>query len=277
MNAKHTLHQFAARSQLLTTSALSKPLAPQDLPLVQIMLTKEGAPDKTLTLSPIGLRDYFTTCTLEHAHEQPIEDATFEGLAAALGVELTNTLRREIYATIIGTTLMTLRRWYSPRKLAQLLEKLKRDPLQTIAVTRDDTFAEFTIQTIQQAVKSSGRSSHEVIDWHLAAIREAIRRGHPDEEARSIFFEEVVAIAQRRGDKLALPPRDESRGMTNTPLFEFSVAMRDLVIDYSNTMLERKHLPASRFDSFALSRKQLISHLETARKTILREKSNTYS
>src|SRR5262245_1912502 len=153
---QHQHRAAAVRSWLLGTSTLSNPLAPQDLPLVQITLTKPDTPDKILMLSPIGLRDYFTACVLEHAHEQPIDDATFERLARALRVELTGTFRREIYATIIGTTWMISQRWYSPRKLGQLFENLKRDPLKTIANNRGDSFAEFVIRTIQEQVESSG-------------------------------------------------------------------------------------------------------------------------
>jgi hypothetical protein len=252
--------------------------SPLDLPLVQITLAKNGAPDKILTLSPAGLRDYFTACSIEHAHRQPIDEAVFEKLARVLSIEFTEMFRHEIYTTIIGTTLMIVCRWYSPRKLLQLFKKLKRDWPRTVAESRGDTFAELVASTIQQDVEVTGKSTREMINWHTAAISDVISRGRPDEEARSIFFETVITIAKKYNVSLALPPRDDSRGMTRTPLYEFGSGMCHLVVDYGNAMLERKQLPLGRFGGFAkLSRSQLIYHLEAARKTILQEESMLYT
>ena len=118
------------------------------IPFVQITLAKEGEQDRILTLGPLGLRDYFTALTMEHAREQPIAEPVFEKLALALQIELGETLRHEIYSTIIGTTLMTVRKWYGPRTLLALLKDLKRDLLGTISRSKGDSFAEFVIQTI---------------------------------------------------------------------------------------------------------------------------------
>ena len=112
----------------------------------------------------------------------------------------------------------------------------------------------------------------DVIKKYIEAIR--IPRGRPDEEARTIFFEAVVAIAHQQRDTLALPPRDSSRGHSNTPLFEFGSEMRDLVVDYGNAILDRRGLPRGQFDGFSrLTRKRLIGCLEVARKVIRQENS----
>ena len=73
------------------------------IPSVRITLAKEGEQDRILTLGPLGLRDYFTALTMEHAREQPIAKSVFEKLALALQIELDEMLRHEIYSTIIGT------------------------------------------------------------------------------------------------------------------------------------------------------------------------------
>src|SRR5262249_36276698 len=163
-----------------------------------------------------------------------IADETFEKLARALRVEMTVELRREIYATIIGTAIMITRGWHSPRAMLQLLKKLKRCGLQALtdAQSQSDSWTEFVIRTIQDQATQEQLPVRSIIDRQIEAIREVVPRGRPDEEARSLFFEGVVATAQRYGVRLALPPRDDSydsRGMTSTPLFEFGAAMCDLV------------------------------------------------
>ena len=241
---------------------------------MQITLAREGEADKILTLSPIGLRDYFTSLTMEHARDQPIAEPTLEKIARVLRIELTETLRHEIYCTIIGTTLMTVRKWYSPRTLLALLKDLKRDSLGTISRSKGNSFAEFVIQTIQDQASATKMPPRDVIKEHIEAIREVVQRGRPDEEARTIFFESVVETAHRHGDTLALPPRDDSRGHLNTPLFEFGSEMRDLVVDYGNAILDRRGLPRGRFDGFSrLNRNQLIGCLEVARRVIRQENS----
>ncbi len=265
------------KTQLLTSTTLSG----QDwldrvltLPFVQITLAREAEADRILTLSPIGLRDYFTSLTMEHARDQPIAEPTLEKIARVLRIELTETLRHEIYCTIIGTTLMTVRKWYSPRTLLALLKDLKRDSLGTISRSKGNSFAEFVIQTIQDEASATKMPPRDVIKEHIEAIREVVPRGRPDEEARTIFFESVVATAHRHGDTLALPPRDDSRGHLNTPLFEFGSEMRDLVVDYGNAILDRRGLPRGRFDGFSrLNRNQLIGCLEVGRKVIRQENS----
>jgi hypothetical protein len=242
-------------------------------PLVQITFATEGGADRILTLSPLGVRDYFTSLTMEYARDQPIAEPVFEKLAQALRIELTEALRYQVYETVIGTTLMIVRRWHSPRALLDLLKQLKRDPLGTIDRVKGDEFAEFMIAMIQDVAAQTGMLPRDVIKQHIAAIREATPRGRPDEEARSIFFETVVEIARRRGDKLALPERDDSRGHLTTPLFEFGSAMRDLVVDYGNAILDRRGLQRGRFDGFELDRERLISHLGIARRRILQETS----
>ena len=212
------------KTQLLTSTTLSGQDWPDrvlTLPFVQITLAREGEADRILTLSPIGLSDYFTSLTMEHARAQPIAETTLDKIARMLRIDLTETLRHEIYSTIIGTTLMTVHKWYSPRTLLALLMDLKRDPLRTISRSKDDSFAEFVIQTIQDQASATKMTSRDAIKEHIEAIREVIHRGRPDEEARTIFFESVVATAHRHGDTLALPPRDATRGHLNTPLFEF--------------------------------------------------------
>lgn len=240
-------------------------------PLFQITLSKEGAPDKILTLSPLSFLDHLTVVTLEHASRNPIEEGIFLTLAATLHTELTEQLRTEIYATIIGTTLMIVHKWYSPRRTVQLLENIKHDPLQAMVDNRGDTFAEFIIEFTTQQMMRTGRSD-EVLDFHIAAIREVIPRGAPDEEARNIFFETLIVMAQKYVGDLALPPRDSRNKTTDTPLFAFADEMTDLVVDYGNARLAEKELAPGRFDGFArLDRKRLIRRLEIARKTISRE------
>jgi hypothetical protein len=236
-----------------------------DLPLVQF----KGAAGETVTLSPNGLRDYFTACAIEHAHQHPIDELVFERLARALRIQITDTFRHLIHATIIGTTLVVVHRRYSQRGLLQLLRNLKRNPLRTIEKTRDDPLAEFVIKTIQQDVETTGKSEREVIDQHATPVRGVIPRGRPNEEARSAFFKTIVEIARAYKDSLELPQRDESRGTTVTPLYEFGDGMCDLIVDYGNAMLELWQLPPGRFDGFTkLGRAQLIHRLETARRRI---------
>jgi hypothetical protein len=271
----HHQRRAAALKAAIRDAPLFAP-PPLDLPLVQITLAKEGIPDKVLTLSALELRDYFAVCRLEHAYRQPIADETFEKLARALQTELTQKLRCEIYAIIMGTALMITRGWHSPRAMLQLLKKLKLDAFQALtdAQSQSDSWAEFVIRTIQHQANQLQLPVGSVIDRQIEAIREVVPRGRPGEEARSLFFESVVATAQQYDERLALPPREDSRGMTSTPLFEFGAAMCDLVADYGNFMLEQQQLPLGRFNGFStLSREQLIYHLEVARRVILQEKS----
>ena len=110
-----------------------------------------------------------------------------------------------------------------------------------------------------------------MINDHIDAIREVIGPGRPDEEARAIFFESVIEIARRSGDRLALPRRDDSREHPNTSLLQFATEMRNLVVIYGNAILDRRQLPRGRFDGFEqLQRDRLIGCLEAARRTILR-------
>jgi hypothetical protein len=267
----------ARKNQLRTSTTLSEQDWPDrllTLPLVQITLAKEGEQDRILTLGPLDLRDYFTALTMEHAREQPIAESVFDKLALALQIELGEMLRHEIYSTIIGTTLMTVRKWYSPRTLLALLKDLKRDSLGTISRSKGDSLAEFVIQTIQDQASATKMLPLDVIKEYIEAIREVVQRGRPDEEARTIFFESIVETAHRHGGSLALPPRDDSRGHLNTPLFEFGAEMRDLVVDYGNAILDRRGLPRGRFGGFSrLNRSQLIGCLEAARRVIRQEKS----
>ena len=102
------------KTQLLTSTTLSGQDWPDrvlTLPFVQITLAKEGEPI-ILTLGPLGLRDYFTALTMEHARKQPMRADPPE-IGRALQIELGEMLRHEIYSTIIGTTLMTVRKWYA--------------------------------------------------------------------------------------------------------------------------------------------------------------------
>jgi hypothetical protein len=273
-----TINRRQRRAAAAQAGTKDTPSSPLDLPLAQITLAKEGAPDKILTLSPIGLRDFITVCVLEHAHKQPIPEAEFEKLARTLRTHLTETLRHQISTTIIGSALMVVQKWYSPRALRELLEKLRRDPLHLMANADRDSFTQFVVNTIRCVIEQTGKSAREVIDWHLESLRGVVPRGRPDEEARSIFFESIVVTARQFDSTLALPPRDDSRGTTTTPLFEFGVAMRDLFVAYGHAMLDQQQLPHDRFNGFSrLKRKHLIWHLEAARRVILREKSMTYS
>jgi hypothetical protein len=259
-------------SFVMTTSALSqvpRRASLMDLPLVQLTLAKDGTSNKILTLCPANLPDLLMAQTLEFARRQPIADATFDRLACALCVEPTKEFCVDIQAAIVGATMMITRKWWSPRKLAELLEGLKRDPLKVLDEARNDSFVELVVTTIRNSVKATGKSSDAVIEESMAAIREAIPRGRPDEEARSIFFEAVVAIAQKYSAKLTLPPRDDSRGAKPTVLFIFAEDMCKAVIEYGTNL----ELPPTRLAGFALKRRRLIFHLEAARSTILQEKS----
>jgi hypothetical protein len=140
------------KKKLLSESSLSSLIAPdRDLLLTQITITRgcDGAPDRTLTLSPQGLRDHFAALTMEHAREQPIEEATFERLARALQVELNEKLRFDICETIIGTTLLIVRGWHGPREILKVLKQLRHDALGTMARGKDDRFIQFVVDMIQ--------------------------------------------------------------------------------------------------------------------------------
>jgi hypothetical protein len=263
------------RSALLDGTTLGREHS-TEVPLFQISLTKNGEPDHILTLSPSGLRDFFTCKTMEFASEQPIAEATFVKLAGTLRIECNDDFRSAIYDTIIGATMMIVRKWHSPRSLLSLFKDLKHDPLATIDKARGDQFAEHVIATIQSEMASTRQPMRKVLNRHIEAIKEVIKPGRPDEEARNIFFEAALDIARRCGDTLALPPRDRDRELTSTPLFEFAAAMSDLVMNYGNMLLDRRGLPRGRFDRFALERDALIRRLEDTRRAILRENSNTY-
>ena len=232
---------------------LPMPPSPFELPLVQMSMPSQGAHGKPLTFSALGLRDYFSLCLLEHAERQPIADETFEALAHALRVELTEALRHQIYAAVVGTALMITRGWHSPRATLRLLKKLKRDGLQklTDAQSQNDSWAEFVIRAVQEEARARQLPVDFILSRHIEALREMVPPGRPDEEARSMLFETAAAIACDYDAGLALPTRDDSRGLTSTPLFEFGAAMVDLVVDYGNAMLARQQLPPGRFDGLA--------------------------
>jgi hypothetical protein len=246
--------------------------APIELPFVQIAF--EG--DRYLTLSPVGLRDFFTAQTMAFARDQPIDDEAFKKLANALRVELDERLRFAILETVIGTTLMVVHGWHSPRALQRLLKDLRRDALATIDKAQGDRFAEFVIATIQQEIAETKLPMRKVIDRHIEALSEVIKPGKPDEEARSVFFEAITQIARRNGDTLALPPRGDDRELRSTPFFEFAAGARDIVVAYGNAILDRRGLPRGRFDGFELDRDALVRRLERARAAISRETSDTY-
>ena len=85
---KRSTDMNARKIQLLTSTTLSGQDWPDSvltLPFVQITLAREGEGDKILTLSPIGLRDYFTCLTMEHARDQPIASRPSRRLPACCG------------------------------------------------------------------------------------------------------------------------------------------------------------------------------------------------
>jgi hypothetical protein len=175
------------KTQLLTSTTLSGQDWPDRVltpPFVQITLAREAEADRILTLSPSGLRDYFTSLTMEHARDQSIAEPTLEKIARVLRIELTETLRQEIYCTIIGTTLMTVHKWYGPRTLLALLKELKGDPLGTISRSKGDPFAEFVIQTIQDEASERKMPPRNVIKTHQPTGSCPARA--PDEE-RTLF------------------------------------------------------------------------------------------
>jgi hypothetical protein len=155
-----------------------------------VQIAFEG--DRYLTLSPVGLRDFFTAQTMAFARDQPIDDEAFKKLANALRVELDERLRFAILETVIGTTLMVVHGWHSPRALQRLLKDLRRDALATIDKAQGDRFAEFVIATIQQEIAETKLPMRKVIDRHIEALSEVIKPGKPDEEARSVFFEAIT-------------------------------------------------------------------------------------
>jgi hypothetical protein len=264
------------KKKLLGESSLSSLVASdRDLLLTQITITRgcDGEPDRTLTLSPQGLRDHFAALTMEHAREQPIEEATFERLARALQVELNEKLRFDICQTIIGTTLQIVRGWHGPRETLKVLKQLRHDAWGTMARGKDDRFIRFVVDMIQGEIDATGKPPREVINHYIEAMQEAISRGRPpEEEPRNLFFETIVSIAREHGDRLALPSRDSSFEQPPTSLFKFASAMRDLVVDYGNGILERRGLQRGRLDGFAeLDQNRLIIQLEAARKRILQE------
>jgi hypothetical protein len=180
-------------------------------------------------------------------------------------VELNAQFRLNVHSIIIGTALMITHRYYSPRKLVALFESLKRDSLKTIGETRGDSFAEFVIGAVEDWTKATGKASNIAIDEQIAAIRETIPPGRRDEEARTIFFESIVATARGYGDNLALPQRNDPDAPA-TSLYQFGSEMTDLIVDYGKAMLERMQLPPGRFDSFAqLGPRQLIRRKSHAR------------
>jgi hypothetical protein len=269
--------RMITKKKLLGESSLSSLVASDRdmlLPLIQVTFAKDGEPDKILTLGPSGLRDFFASLTMEHASELPIDEEIFKQLATALQIEPTEQLRHEIYTTVIGTVLMIVRGWHSPRALLRLLKELKRDPIEMLTRSQDDPFVQYVIQKIQDDVSATQKPTREVINDHIDAIREVIGPGRPDEAARSIFFEAVIDIAQRSGDRLALPRRDDSREHPTTSLLQFASEMRNLLVIYGNAVLDRRRLPRGRFDGFEqLERDRLVGCLEAARRTILREQS----
>jgi hypothetical protein len=260
-------------STLMRSTTLGSARAtPIELPFVQIAF--EG--DRYLTLSPVGLRDFFTAQTMAFARDEPIDDGAFQELAGALGVALDERLRFAILETVIGTTLMVVHGWHSPRALQRLLKDLRRDALATIDKAQGDRFAEFVIATIRQEIGETKLPMRKVIDRHIEALSDVIKPGKPDEEARSVFFEAITTIARRCGDTLELPYRGDDREMRDTPFYEFAAGARDLVVAYGNAILDRRGLPRGRFDGFELERDTLVRRLERARATISRETSNTY-
>ena len=63
---------------------------------------------------------------MSNARSQPIAEPILEKIARVLRIALTETLRRgNSIDTIIGTTLMTVRKWYGPRTLLALLKDLE--------------------------------------------------------------------------------------------------------------------------------------------------------
>jgi hypothetical protein len=264
------------KKKLLGESSLSSLVASdRDLLLMQITITRgcDGEPDQTLTLSPQGLRDHFAALTLEHAREQPIEEATFERLARALQVELNEKLRFDICQTIIATTLLIVRGWHGPREILKVLKQLRHDAWGTMARGKDDRFIQSVVDMIQGEIDATGLQPRQVINHNIEAVQEAIYRGRPpEEEQRNLFFESVVGIAREHGDRLALPSRDSSFEQPPTSLLKFASAMRDLVVDYGNGILDRRGLQRGRFDGFAaFDQNRLIIQLEAARKRILQE------
>ena len=99
--------------------------------------------------------------------------------------------------------------------------------------SQNDSWAEFVIRAVQEEARARQLPVDFILSRHIEALREMVPPGRPDEEARSMLFETAAAIACDYDAGLALPPRDDSRGLTSTPLFEFGAAMVDLVVDYA--------------------------------------------
>ena len=213
---------------------------------------------------------------MEYGRDQPIAEPILEKIARALRIELTETLRHEVYSTIIGTTLMTVRKWYSPRKTPRAAQGPKtRSAGNDLALAGRVLFAEFVIQTIQDQASTATLRPRDIIKRPtLRRFARLFHAGVPTRKRARSFLMFVVGTAHRHGDTLALPPRDDSRGQLTTPLFEFGSKMRHLVVDYGNAILDRRGLPRGRFGGFSrLNRSQLIGCLEAARRVIREEKS----
>ena len=240
-------------------------------PIFGLTFSQSNGPHLTVAMTPRGMIDLFGAMLTQGVNDLPIYLEDIQKLSLQF-VRLRKDFEFEVKQIIASTIYIVINKYFSPRAVLELLDNLDRDWAATVARCRDDRFAEFAIETIQEEVANSNMSTKTVIAEHRAALREVIGRGNPGDPACSIFFEGIVALAYKQGIDLVLPPRERRPGRSrNTPLYVFARDMCQLLLRCGNWVVGQRSLGQSRFDKFDVGRGRLIKRLEVARETILLE------
>ena len=256
-----------------------------DLPLFQVTIARDNAPDVTLVLSPRRWCDLQAAFAIEFASGLQIETQVRE-LAGHLCIAFTPEFRNHVLE-VLGGTIMLVLRGRSSKELAQVFEEVAADPGKAISRMGDSKLFELVIRTLSEQVsidpsdpiaKLSGPEQlrRAARNAQVAFGEPPPGRGRPPENDKLNFFEGVVAIARLFGADLGLPQHGRGDDDTATPLFLFGEAMLDLLVCHGTAFALESGIGGDQFAIFArLNRVGLITALERARKRILAEKPAT--
>jgi hypothetical protein len=253
-----------------------------DLPLFQVTIARDGAPDVTLVLSPQRWCDLQAAFAFEFANGLQIESQVRE-LAEHLRIPFTPEFRNLVFE-VLGGTIMLVVRGRSSKELARVFEEVAADPGKAIERMGDNKLYDLVIRTLSEQVLIDPSDPIAKLSGPEQLRRAAKNaqagfgepppgRGRPREDDKLNFFEGVVAIARIFGADVGLPQHGREDDAAVTPLFLFGEAMLDLLVCHGTAFAIESGVGGDRFATFArLNRAGLLAALERARKTVLAER-----
>ena len=121
-----------------------------DLPLFQVTIARDGAPDVTLVLSPRRWWDLQAAFAIEFASGLQMEPQVRE-LAEHLRIPFTPEFRNLVFE-VLGGTIMLVLRGRSSKELARVFEEVATDPGKAIERMGDSKLYDLVIRTLSEQV-----------------------------------------------------------------------------------------------------------------------------